>query len=68
MNKIERALIRTRKTVRQACQETGTDPEEVDILDIDQCSSCSVWAKHSELREDLDGNYICRVCWDEYGP
>jgi len=68
MNKLERALHRTRKTVNQVCRELDIDSEDAEVFEIDQCSSCSIWVKFETLREDLDGNPICRNCWDTYGP
>lgn len=68
MNKIEKSLYRTRKTLGQVCKELGIDIEDVTICDIDTCSSCSIWEKMFSLKEDLDGNLICKYCYDTYGP
>lgn len=68
MNKIERALLRTRKTVQQVCKEHDIDVEDADVFEIEQCSSCSIWVKIENLKEDLDSNPICQNCWDTYGP
>lgn len=67
MNEVEKALVRTRKTIRQAATECGVDAEDVDIYEIDQCSSCSIWLKIPQLKMDADDNPICKTCWDAYG-
>lgn len=67
MNEIEEYLVRSRKTVVQACEELDIDIENVKIDNIDQCSSCSIWLKLNQLKEDLDGNPICIHCWIAYG-
>jgi hypothetical protein len=68
MNEFEKSLIRSRKSISQIADEFGVDIEEVEIYDIDQCCSCSIWLKYSQLKEDLDGNLICRECYTTYGP
>lgn len=68
MNKLERALIRTRKTIQQACKEVDVDIDDAEIFEIEQCSSCSIWVKFEHLKEDLDMNPICQNCYDTYGP
>lgn len=67
MNQIEEILLRTRKTALQAADECGIDIDNVEIYNIEQCSSCSIWLKFSQLKDDLDGNPICRDCWQAYG-
>jgi hypothetical protein len=67
MNKVEELLFRTRKTVRQAAEESDLDIDEVEIYEIEQCSSCSIWLKFTQLKDDIDGNPICRNCWEAYG-
>lgn len=67
MNKVEKNLVRTRKTVKQAADECGVDIDDVELENIDQCSSCSIWLKFTQLKEDLDGNPICKECWSTYG-
>lgn len=67
MNEIENYLVRTRKTIQQAADECGIDIDDVEIDNINQCSSCSIWLKFSQLKDDLDGNPICRNCWEAYG-
>lgn len=67
MNEIEETLYRTRKTVIDVANEYGIDIEDVEILSLEQCSSCSIWLKFSQLKDDLDGNPICRDCWTAYG-
>ena len=67
MNEVEKQLLRTRRALSDVCDDLGIDIEEAEIDDIDQCSSCSIWQKHSQLRIDLDGNPICNQCWQAYG-
>jgi hypothetical protein len=67
MNKIEELLFRTRKTVRQAAEECDLDIEDVELYELEQCSSCSIWLKFPQLKDDMDGNPICRNCWEAYG-
>ena len=67
MNEVEEVLFRTRKTVRQAAEECDISIDEAEIYEIEQCSSCSIWLKFSQLKDDRDGNPICRNCWDAYG-
>lgn len=64
---LEAYLVRTRKTITQACKELGIDSREVDadMLLIAQCSHCSVWNKN--LITDLDQNPICVYCRDLIG-
>lgn len=67
MNEIEEYLYRTRKTVNQAAHEHDIDVDDIEIYEIEQCSSCSIWLKFSQLKDDLDGNPICKECWTVYG-
>ena len=67
MNEVEKTLFRTRKTIRQACSEAGYEYDENYIQHIEQCSSCSIWLKPSQLKLDLDDNFICTPCWVAYG-
>ena len=65
MNDLEKVLYRTRKTILQALDEFGET--ELEIENIEQCSSCSIWLKIPQLRNDLDGMPICNECWLVYG-
>ena len=67
MNEIEEYLYRTRKTVNQAADEYDIDIDDIEIYELEQCSSCSIWLKFSQLKDDLDGNPICKECWTVYG-
>lgn len=67
MNEIEKYLLRSRKTLVQACTDLDVDIESVNINHIEQCSSCSIWLKIEQLKEDLDKNPICKECWFVYG-
>lgn len=68
MNKLESFLIRTRKTVIEGCDAVGIKIENAELNNIEECSSCGVWYSKKALIPDLDGNPICKVCYDYYGP
>ncbi len=67
IKKIENALLKTRKSLRQVCAELDLDVPEKDELLIDSCAHCGIWHRNYKLVEDLDGNYICRYCEDLVG-
>ena len=68
LDNIERALLKTRKSLRQVCEELDIDvPNDLDLLTIDTCSSCGTWHRQYKLIEDLDGNYICSYCAELIG-
>jgi len=67
MNEIEQLLYRTRNTVLDARQELNLTVEDVELLNIEPCSSCSIWLKPKELKPDQDGLPICRDCLRWYG-
>jgi hypothetical protein len=67
--RLAKHLSNTRKSLLQVCREHDIDLADIDnyILQgyIDQCSHCNIWSK--KLMDDLDGNPICRVCYDVAG-
>ena len=65
--RIEQALLKTRKSLREVCRELDLDVPEKDDLLVDTCAHCGVWHKNYKLIEDLDGNYICSYCEDLVG-
>lgn len=67
MNKVEKTLYKTRKTVQEACDECGVDFEDAVVSELEECSSCSIWLKHYQLKPDLDNNPVCKECLDYYG-
>ncbi len=67
MNKVETALYRTHKTLREACDEVEQDFSSSIIENLDTCCSCGIWLKFSELIEDQDAMGICKPCWTYYG-
>lgn len=67
MNKVERLLVNTRQTLREACDEANTDFSDLFVVGIDTCSSCGLWQKNSLFKLDLDGNPICSYCLASYG-
>lgn len=64
MHILELGLLKTRKTVWEACKDLGIDPEDIDteLLTTAQCSHCNVWHYEYRLKEDLDGSPICSYC------
>lgn len=60
--RIEQALLKTRKSLREVCRELDLDVPDKDELLIDTCAHCGVWNKNYKLIEDLDGNFICTYC------
>ncbi len=67
VEKIERGLLKTRKTLKEICRELDLDMPDKEELLIDQCAHCGVWHKNYKLVEDLDGNYIGSYCEDLVG-
>jgi len=65
MNDLEKVLYRSRKTILQALEEV--EDENLEVENLDQCSSCSIWLKITQLKSDLDGLPICNECWLVYG-
>lgn len=60
---LEAELKGSRKSIRQVCEELGIEiPAYISLV---QCTHCNIWAKN--LRDDLDGNPICGVCFTFYG-
>lgn len=67
MDILEKALLKTRRNLRDVCKELGIDSPDLELLTINQCSHCSVWHYEYKLREDLDGSPICSYCEDLIG-
>jgi hypothetical protein len=67
MNTVELVLNKTRKTIREACIEAGIEFEEDLVPNLETCTSCMTWYKHSIFKKDLDGNLICTQCYNWYG-
>ena len=67
MNKLESTLYRSRRTLLDVCREMGLDIDTVELKELETCSSCSIWRKTRELKDDLDGNPICPECVRFYG-
>jgi hypothetical protein len=67
IDKLERALLKTRRSIREVCHELGIDDPDLDLLTIGQCASCSVWHYNYKLHEDLDGSPICTYCEELIG-
>ena len=60
-------LLGTTQNLFDFAKEQRISIEEVDINEIEECSSCSIWHLKKNLIEDLDGNPICPVCEKYYG-
>lgn len=67
INRIEQALLNTRKRLFDVCKDLDTDLPDRDELTVDQCSHCNTWHWQYRLQEDLDGNPICTYCEDLVG-
>lgn len=67
IEKIERALVKSRKSLKEVCDSLGIDLPDVEELVVSQCTQCSVWHYNYKLVEDLDGNMICKYCEDTIG-
>jgi hypothetical protein len=67
IDKLERALLKTRRNLREVCRELGIEDPDLDLLTVDQCNHCSVWHYEYKLQEDLDGSPICKYCEDLVG-
>lgn len=67
MNKVESVLYKTRKTLREACEEAGVDFSEAWLQDVQECSNCSIWLKLKEMTPDYDNNLCCSLCLRFYG-
>lgn len=62
MNQLEVGLFKTRKTIRQVCEELELDFDSSYVLNLAECSDCGIWLKQSQLIPDLDKNPICPDC------
>lgn len=67
VDKIEYNLVKTRKSLKDVCDELGIDMPDIDELVVSQCTQCSVWHYNYKLIEDLDGNMICKYCEETIG-
>ena len=67
IERVERSLVKTRRSLREVCEEFGIDTPSHDELCISQCTQCSTWHYTYKLVEDLDDNLICTYCDDIFG-
>lgn len=67
MNKVESTLYKTRKTLREACEEAGVDFSEDWLVEVQECANCSLWLQLKEMQLDYDGNPCCSLCLRYYG-
>ena len=67
MTELEQSLYRSRKTLREACEELNLVYSDTCISSLDTCSSCGIWVKYAELVPDEDKNPICKECLTYYG-
>lgn len=65
MTPLDKILYHTRKTVLEASAEMIEN--NVSLVTLEQCNSCSVWLKPEQLKPDLDGFPICKPCETHYG-
>jgi hypothetical protein len=54
-------------SVVDACRLLGVEFEDIELEDLEQCSSCGIWWYSYELTPDLDDNNICKFCETSYG-
>lgn len=67
MDKLERALLKTRRNLWDVCRELDIEEPDLELLTVNTCSSCGVWHYEYKLKEDLDGIPICKYCEDLIG-
>lgn len=67
LEKVERALVTTRRPLWEVCREFNIDMPDQDELCVSNCTQCSVWHYNYKLSEDLDGNPVCKYCEDLFG-
>ncbi len=65
MNEVEQALYNTRKTVLEVLTELGYNIDSEVEIGLKCCNDCGIWLKH--MITDLDGNDICKFCYETYG-
>ena len=66
MSPIESGLYNTRKSVLEVASELGYNSYSEVEISLKCCNDCGIWLKHMQL--DLDGNDICKVCYNTIGP
>ena len=68
-DEVEKSLLGSRKNLREVLYSLGIDAEEFDreLMTVDQCTHCNVWHYSFKLKEDLDGNPICKYCEELVG-
>lgn len=62
-----RRLLGKKRNLLDFAEEQNISIEEIDISQIEECSSCSIWYYKKNLITDLDGNPICKLCERFYG-
>lgn len=67
MDKLERALLKTRKNLWEVCRDLEIREPDLELLTVGQCASCGTWHYQYKLKEDLDGSPICSYCEDLIG-
>lgn len=67
MDKLERALLKTRKNLWEVCRDLEIREPDLELLTVAQCASCGTWHYQYKLKEDLDGSPICSYCEDLIG-
>ena len=68
MNKVERILNRSHKTLHQACVEAGIEFEDgMSTPSLESCANCGIWHTLGKMKKDLDNDVICAVCRLYYG-
>ena len=67
MNELDSLLYKTRKNVLEIAAELGDNSISLGDISLEQCNSCGVWLKPSQLKPDLDDLRICKDCEGYYG-
>lgn len=62
VDKLEANLLGTKDSLYKVCKELGIDVPDEEELCISNCTHCGVWNYNYKLKEDLDGNPICKYC------
>lgn len=67
MTPLDKVLYKTRKSVLEAEAELSDNNVYSADISLEQCNSCGIWLKTTQLKPDLDGLPICKDCENFYG-
>ena len=67
--RLTKKLSGTRKTLAEACEDAGIDPETLDDYLLEEyckeCSHCGIWGTDHKI--DQDDFPVCRICFGLVG-